>query len=303
MTERFVSANLDLSRLPPPQVVQAVDYEAILAARMADLKARLTAAGIAYDVDTLETDPAGILQQEDAYREALDLAAINDAARSVMLAFAIDGNLDNLAAFYGVERLTITPANPSTGAAAVMESNDDLRVRVTLAPEALPYAGMTGGGYRSLALLTASSVKDVTTIKRSGGRVDVILLGRTGDGTVGTDVVNSVAKVFLDDSATQLTDVVAVRSVAPVNYTVAIKLLIPIGPDPAVVRAAAQAAVQTYADARHRAGLTVYANGLLAAAKVGGVENAVPVGSLVDLIPAADQTYYCTGITISSEAV
>lgn len=301
MTARFDTLNL--SNLPPPQVVQSPDYEAILAARLADLQTRFSAAGLTLDTTGLETEPAVILQQEDAYRELLDLASINDAAKSVMLPFAVAGDLDNLAAFYGVQRLTLVPADPANGVAAVMESNDDLRARCLLAPNALPYAGLTGAGYRSLARLTAPSVMDVNTIKRDGGRVDVILLGRDGDGTVPDSVVSAVYAAFQDDDATQLTDVVSVRSATIIPYTISATLNIPRGPDPSLVQTAAQNALAAYTAARRKIGLGVYLTGLYAAAQVGGVNQVVLAGPTADILPGADQAGYCTGITVTPQVV
>lgn len=296
MTARFESTNLDLSRLPAPEVVKGVDFETILSERLARFKELWPA----FDMGGIETDPAVILQQVDAYREVLDLAAINDAARSVLLAFATGSNLDNLAAFYGVIRLVIQPADPLAGTPAVMESDSDLRRRVQLAPEALPYAGMTGGGYRSLALKTAPSLKDASPVKRSAGRVDVVLLGRDGDGSVPSDVVNSVYRVFQDDEATQLTDIVSVRSAEIVPYAVNMKLRIRPGPDPSLVKASAATAITAYTLGRHRVGLPVYGQMIEAVASIGGVELADAV-DFVDIKPALDQAAFCTGITITHE--
>lgn len=299
MTTRFVSDDLDLSRLPAPEVVKGVDYEVILAARLADLQARMAAAGIDFDTGNLESEPGSILEQADAYREALTLAAINDAARAVMLATATGANLDNLAAFYGVQRLVITPADTTTSPVtpAVMESDSDLRRRVQLAPEQLPYAGMTGGGYRALALRLAPSVKDVTTVKRDGGRVDVVLLARDGDGTVADAVVTAVYAGFQDEGATQLTDIVTVRGATIVPYSANVVLKVRAGPDPAVIKAAAETAIRAYCTSRHRVGLTVYANMIEAAAAVGGVENAtVDIG---DVEPGADGAAYLASLTVT----
>jgi phage-related baseplate assembly protein len=296
MTTRFVAANLDLSRLAAPEVIQTVSYEAILAERLADLKERWP------DLDTtgLETEPAVILQQEDAYRETLTRAAINDAARSVMLPFATGGNLDNLAVFYGIRRLLLQAATDS--APAVYESDDDLRVRVQLAPEALPYAGMTGGGYRSLALRVAPSVKDVYTVKRDGGRVDVVLLGRTGSGTVASGVVSDVYTAFQDDAATQLTDVISVMAATITSYALNVKLYMRLGPDPAAVRASALAAINAYVTSRHKIAQPVYGQMIEAMASVGGVERAA-VQSFTDINPGSYGAAYCTGVTITTEIV
>jgi phage-related baseplate assembly protein len=303
MTTRFVSNALDLSRLPAPEVVKAVDYEAILAARLADLKVRLAAAGLDFDTGNLESEPAAILEQADAYREALTLAAINDAARAVMLATATGANLDNLAAFYGVQRLVIVPADPTANppVVEVLESDADLRRRVQLAPEQLPYAGMTGGGYRALALRLAPSVKDVTTVKRDGGRVDVVLLGRDGDGTVPDEVVSTVYAGFQDDAATQLTDIVTVRGATIVPYSAALTLKLRAGPDPVVIKAAAEAAVRAYCADRHRVGAVVYANMIEAAAAVGGVENATV--DIDDIDPGADGAAFLSALTVTYAVV
>lgn len=295
MTDRFASSNLDLSLLPPPAVIKGVEYEAILAERLARFKQLWPD----FDVDALETDPAKVLQEADAYREMLAKAAINDAARATMISFAVGSDLENLAAFYGITRLVITPATDS--APAVMESDADLRQRVKLAPEALPYAGMTGGGYKALARRVAPSVKDVGTIKRPGGRVDVILLGRDGNGAVPADVVTSVYHAFQDDEATQLTDIVTVRSAAITTYDVPLTLRVRRGPDPASVKAAAEAALRAYALSRHRVGAIAYRNMLEAAAAVGGVENAI-VG-IDDVTPGADGAAWLGTLTTNVEVV
>jgi phage-related baseplate assembly protein len=299
MTLRFASANLDLSGLPAPEVIKGVDYEQILAERLADLVARFKAIGIDLDTTVLESEPAVILEQADAFREALTKAAINDAARSVMLAFATGGNLEHLGAFFGVERLVVTPA--ADGSPAIMESDADLRSRVQLAPEALPYAGVTGGGYRSLALKTAPALKDVLPLKRTGGRVDIVLLGRDGSGEVQAPVVGLVYAAFQDDAATQLTDIVTVRSATIVPYAANIHLKVRIGPDPAIVRAAAEQSVRKYASDRHRIGRIVYANMMLAAAGVGGVEEVtIDIG---DVDPGESGAAYLSALAVTSETV
>jgi phage-related baseplate assembly protein len=129
---RFTAETLDLSRLPPADLVRPLDYEAIVAARVADLKDRLEAADIPFDVDRLETDPGVILQEADAYRELLALQAINDVGRANMLAYATGADLDNLAAVYGggISRLLV-----SAGPPPVYETDERFRRRILLAPE------------------------------------------------------------------------------------------------------------------------------------------------------------------------
>ncbi|MEN5300195.1 baseplate J/gp47 family protein [Brucella sp. TWI559] len=95
----------DFSSLPPPEVIKTFYVETILADRMEDLRQRLVAAGIDYDVGHLETDLFKTVHLADAYRETDLRAAINDAVKANLLAFALRSDLDHLGAFYDVYRL------------------------------------------------------------------------------------------------------------------------------------------------------------------------------------------------------
>jgi len=116
-------STFDFSTLPPPEVIKTFYFEAILADRMADLRQRLLAAGIDYDVGHLETDILKVVHLGDSMREVTLRAAINDAAMANLLAFALGGDLDHLAFFYDVERL-------------VGETDDALRDRTVLSIKA-----------------------------------------------------------------------------------------------------------------------------------------------------------------------
>ncbi|WP_210249760.1 baseplate J/gp47 family protein [Brucella pituitosa] len=95
----------DFSSLPPPEVIKTFYYETILAERMDDLRQRFVAAGIDYNVGHLETDILKTVHLADSYREVGLRAAINDAAKANLLAFALRSDLDHLGAFYDVYRL------------------------------------------------------------------------------------------------------------------------------------------------------------------------------------------------------
>jgi phage-related baseplate assembly protein len=72
-----------------------------------------------------------MLLEENCYRELLLRQRVNEAARAVMVAYSVGSDLDQLAANFNVERLTITPEDDSVvpPVPAVMESDADLRVR------------------------------------------------------------------------------------------------------------------------------------------------------------------------------
>src|SRR5690606_13226296 len=101
---------------------------------------------------------------------------------------------------------------------AVLESDSELRARAQIAPETLPHAGVTGGFYRARALAADPSLKDVRAISRGGGKVDVVLLSREGDGTVAPELVAAISEIFTAEDIVQLTDVVTVRAATIVPH-------------------------------------------------------------------------------------
>ncbi|HGF6568823.1 TPA: baseplate assembly protein, partial [Yersinia enterocolitica] len=141
-------STIDLSQLPAPLAVEALDYETLLAERKAELIAL-------YPVDeqaaitrtlSLESEPLVKLLQENTYRELVLRQRVNEAAQAVMVAYAHGSDLDQLGANNNVQRLIITPADPDAipPIAAVMESDTDFRLRIPQAFEALSVAGPTG---------------------------------------------------------------------------------------------------------------------------------------------------------------
>jgi phage-related baseplate assembly protein len=92
---------IDLSRLPPPQLVEELDYEKVLTEMRNKLR-ELLPEWTGYE---LESDPANKVLEAAAYREMLLRQRVNEAARGVLAAFAAGSDLDHLAAFYPETRL------------------------------------------------------------------------------------------------------------------------------------------------------------------------------------------------------
>src|SRR5256885_8554081 len=90
-----------LDALPPPGVVETLDFERILDAHRADLLARHPEAA---EVLALESEPLNKLLEAHAYRELLYRARVNDVARAHLIAFAQGSDLDHKGAFYDVAR-------------------------------------------------------------------------------------------------------------------------------------------------------------------------------------------------------
>jgi phage-related baseplate assembly protein len=99
----------------PPDIIETLDYEAIVSEMRDDLVARFPL--IAGVID-LESEPARKLIEAFAYRELRLRARINDGARAVLLASSYGTNLDHLAACShgaAARRATTLAASHSAG--------------------------------------------------------------------------------------------------------------------------------------------------------------------------------------------
>ncbi|STH58805.1 Baseplate assembly protein GpJ [Escherichia coli] len=138
-------AVIDLSRLPPPQIVDVPDFEALLAERKAAFVALHPADEQEAVMRTLalESEPVTKLLQENTYREILLRQRINEAAQAVMVAYSMGNDLEQLAGNCNVKRLTVVPADNDSvpPVAAVMESDEALRQRIPAAFEGCPLQG------------------------------------------------------------------------------------------------------------------------------------------------------------------
>jgi len=298
-----MGALIDLSQLPPPNVVEPLDYEALLAERKAALIARYPAekqAEIAA-VLALESEPLTKFLQESAYRELLLRQRINEAARAVMLAYAEGEDLEHIAALFGVQRLVIKPADPIAGTPAEMENDTDLRLRVQLAPQSFSVAGPEGA-YRSHARAADGRVLDASATSPKEGEVRVTVLSREGDGTATPDLLAKVEAALRSEDIRPLTDYVTVQSAAILPYdVVAILHLFP-GPDSSVVVAEALRRLAIYVEACHRLGRVVARSGLDAALHVAGVERVELLYPAEDIRADLTQAPYCIGVDVKTGA-
>lgn len=276
ITSSASATAVDISRLPPPDVVEALDYETILAAAVAEFRARFPEFSA-----LVESDPAFKLLEVFAYREMLLRQRVNEAARAVMPAFALGGDLDNLAALVGVVRRTLQPANPETGAPAVLESDDDLRRRFLLAPDSFSLAGPTAA-YVFHALTADGRVRDASATSPAPGDVVVAVLSTEGDGTASPALLAIVEAAVGADDVRPLTDRVTVQSADIVPFAIDARLTLYPGPTEDIVLAAANARLADLLAENRRIGRDVSRSALFAALHVPGVQK-------IDLVePAAD---------------
>lgn len=294
------STAIDLSRLAAPELVKSIDFETLLTER----KARLVAltppdkqAEVAATLE-LESEPMVLLLQENCYREMHLIQQINDAARAMMLAYARGSDLEHLGALLGVARLVIQAADPLTGAAAVMEDDEDLRQRIQLAPEGFSVAG-PAGAYVATAMNATGEVLHAAATSPAPGAVLVTVLSRAGSGIADDELLATVKKAVNSEEARPLTDNVVVQSAEIIPYQVQATLFTLPGPDPDLVMNEALARLQAYVDSCHRIGREVAISGIHAALHVNGVERVNLVKPAAN-VPANDtQATYCTATNVT----
>ncbi|SPW55422.1 Baseplate assembly protein GpJ [Escherichia coli] len=202
-------AVIDLSQLPAPQIVDVPDFETLLAERKAEfvvLHPKDEQEAVIRTLE-LESEPVTKLLQENAYRELLLRQRINEAAQAVMVAYAMGGDLDQLAANYNVKRLTVTPADNDAvpPVAAVMESDEALRLRVPAAFEGLSVAGPTAA-YEFHARSADGRVADASATSPAPAEVVLTVLSREGDGTAEKDLLDVVEKALNSENVRPVAD-------------------------------------------------------------------------------------------------
>ncbi|MEN4530548.1 baseplate assembly protein [Pantoea agglomerans] len=295
-------ATIDLSQLPAPNVVESLDYETLLAERKATLISLYPADqqdAVARTL-TLESEPIVKLLQENAYRELILRQRINEAAKANMVAYALDGDLDQLGANNGVTRLTITPADDTTipPTAAVMESNDDFRLRIASAFEGLSVAGPTGA-YEYHARSADGRVADASAISPSPSVVTVTVLAREGNGVAGDDLLAVVNTALNDEDVRPVADRVSVQSAKIVEYEIVAELYLYPGPEAEPIRAASEAKLAAFVSAQKRLGRDIRLSALYAAMHVEGVQRVNLIEPAADVVLDKTQAAYCTGYTLT----
>lgn len=293
---------IDLSQLPAPDVVEQIDYEMILAERKAYAISLWPAAQQAEIAATLEleSEPLTKLLQENAYRETLWRQRVNEAALAVMLPFAKGGDLEQIAARFNVQRLTIIQANPNAvpPVAAVMESDDALRERTQMAMEGLSTAGPRNA-YIFHARSADGRVADATAVSPSPAVVVVTVQSALDNGASTQELLDIVAAYLSDEDRRPVADRLTVQSAEVIDYSITAELhLTTVGPEAEPIRAAAEARLAALVSMRRRLGMEVNRSALDAALHIEGVKR-VDLPGWVDVVATLQQAPYCTGYSVT----
>ncbi len=323
-----MSNAIDLSKLPGPAFLLETDFETLMQEQLA----RLALIDPAYAAAIKVGDPGYNILLAVAYTRMYDRQKFNEAGRSVMLAYATDADLENLAALFGLERQMIDPGDAEAvpPVPPTYESDDSLRAKVLLAPEGFTTAGSIGA-YKYHALTAGrqltetvvesrtateviirkviapsgivEAVKDASVISPAPGEVEVGVLSYTGNGTPSPELLAAVVNALSADSARPLTDLVTVVGASITTYAVAATLYFLPGVDRALVLDQANAKLQQYVDDAHRLGRRMAVGGIQAACFQPGVVRVVVSSPAADITPGVHGAAWCSGITLTDGGV
>ncbi|HCH7784757.1 TPA: baseplate J/gp47 family protein [Pseudomonas aeruginosa] len=295
-------AAIDLSLLPAPSVVEPLDYEQIFAERKAYAVSLWPAnqqAEVAATLE-LESEPLTKLLQENAYRETIWRQRVNEAALATMLASAKGADLDQVAANYNVQRLVVTPGDPSAvpPVAEVLEDDDSLRERAQMAWEGLSTAGPRNS-YIFHARAADGRVGDASAVSPSPAVVVVTVQAAQGNGSAPADLLAIVDAYLNDADRRPVADRLTVQSAQVLEYRVDATLyLATIGPESEPILDAARARLTAYVHQRRRLGMEVSESAVHAALHVEGVSK-VTLSNWSDIAATPAQAPYCVGITLT----
>ncbi|WP_047258431.1 baseplate J/gp47 family protein [Chromobacterium subtsugae] len=292
---------IDLAALPTPAVIEPLDYETLFEQKKAKLLAAVPAdmrAAIAAALQ-LDSEPVTMLSQLAAYIELTARQRINDAAKASMLAYAEKTDLDHRAADYGVRRLLVRPADPTTTppTAAEWETDARLRYRAQMALEGLA-AGGPRGAYRFHALSASADVADVDIDSPAPGQVRVWLLGR--DGMASQALLDTVAAALNAETIRPLCDTVTTAAATPLAFD--IRADITYQPGGEALSGGAAGAAQRLAKmlaARRRIGGGVPRSAIDAALHVDGVERVAIASPAADVLGQVGRYPDCASITVT----
>lgn len=297
-----MSQLIDFSKLPAPDVVELLDFETILTARKVSLLALLPEdmrAALAATLE-LESEPLTKLLQENSYRETGWRQRVNEAAVAVMLPYAKGKDLDNLVAFFEVERLTIVPANPDANppVEAVMEDDDALLERAQNAYEGLSIAGPTKA-YEFHSRSADGRIADASCVSPEPCDILITALGAAADGTVPEEALAAIRAKLSDEDLRPVGDRVTVQAAKVVLYEIDADLIVPdSSPEKSLLLPAAMGNAKAYAKARRRLGQSIYRAKIDAALGVEGVDNVEIVSPPANISRNKEEAAICKRITL-----
>lgn len=292
-----MSTAINLSELPAPDVIQTIDYEAIVTKYKNKLVEQFPAAA---EILALESEPLIKIVELAAWREMLLMARYNDEARALLLAYATGPDLDHIAYTYyrGETRLVITEADPEAfpPILEVLESDTDFRDRLSIKLESYSTAGPTEA-YVFHARSASGQVKDASCTSPQPGTSLVTVLSREGQGVPSQPVLDAVIERLNSDTVRPLCEQVIVQAAEIITYELVATIYTYSGPDTSLVLNDAEAALIAYQQLHHKLDHDHTTSGLIAAAFRPGVQR-VELSISEDIVTNKYQAAFCTSLTV-----
>jgi phage-related baseplate assembly protein len=274
---------IDFARLPPPAVIEELDFEVMLARYKADVLAKKPELAAALN---LEQSPTNVVLGAEAYGEMLVRARINAAARAVMLAFSTGTDLDHLAALLNVDRLT-------------GELDDSLRRRAQLAPEALTTAG-SEGAYIFQALTSDVTIRDVSAVKiNEKGGVRITVMNSGSDPTPTKQQLLNVFERLNRKNIRPLTDVITVVPVKVIRTDIVANITFYPGPDTALIMADIGKALGKVRDRISMIGRDLTRSAIISALNQEGVQSVELISPADNIVAGSDQCVIINSATVT----
>lgn len=291
----------DLSQLPAPNVIETFDFETIFNSRkekFINLYPEEQRADVAKTLE-FESEPIVKLLQESAYNELILRQRINEAALSLMVAYAKNEDLDNLGANFKVYRLTIQKADNSVTPAIpeIKESDDDFRVRIQFAFEGLSVAGPRAA-YEFFSRSADGRVLDAAAESPAPTCVTIAILSRENNGIASQELINIVNKAVNEDDRRPIGDRVTVKAVQLINYSIKAKLYLYSGPESEPIKKAAIDNLINYINEKHRIGRRISRSAIMSALHVAGVQRIELVTPEQDITISREQASYCSSYDV-----
>lgn len=286
--------NVDLSKIPVPDIVEQFDFETLLAMYVREF----TALDPAY-AELTESDPVMVALQVFAYREMMMRQRANEACKAVMISLATGGDLDHMGALLGVKRFMLHPGDAAAGTAPVYESDSEFRSRIHLAPESFSVAGPEGA-YIAHTLSAHEQILDASAISPAPGDIVVTVLSRNSNGVASAEILAAVEAKLTHDDVRPMSDRVTVQTAEIVNYQVNATLYTFAGPDTALVVEHAVSRLNEFVAASHRLGRDIPLSGIYSALHVEGVQRVELASPDTDLVISRTQAAYCTSMSVAS---
>jgi len=290
-------SQIQLERLPSPQIIQSLSYEAMLSALLADLQEKdpeYTA--------LVESDPAIKLLEIFAYHKLNLEQKVNDSAKGCMLAYAIGSDLDHLAAYFGVQRQLVSAGDPNARPPIpdVWESDSRLRLRTQLSLEGHTTAGSTGS-YAYHGLSASGQVKDIDVYSPEPAYVVVTVLSvEDGDGTPSQPLLDSVFAALNHEEVRPVADHLTVQAPTHIyHYQVNATLYFYEGPDPVIVKTLAETELTEYVAEHAMLGHDIPLSGIYARLHQQGVQAVVLHEPTSNIVVSHTESSYCDSITIN----